>query len=86
MDKDEIKVKGEELVKKVKEIIHEGNIRRIIIKNDAGETYLEIPLTVGLVGAVLIPIWAALGALAAKAANFTIELEKKEESKSAESE
>ena len=77
----DIKVKGEELLKKIKEIIAEGNARRIIIKNEEGKTYLEIPLTIGLVGAVLIPVWAAIGALAAVASNLTITIIKKEDSK-----
>jgi len=82
MDKkkmDEFKVKGEELLSKVKEIIHEGNIRKIIIKNDSGKTYLEIPVTIGVVGLVLAPVWAAIGALAALASQFTIQVIKKEE-------
>lgn len=81
MDKkkvDEFKVKGEELLSKVKEIIHEGNIRKIIIKNDNGKTYLEIPVTIGVVGLVLAPVWAAIGALAALASHFTIQVIKKE--------
>jgi hypothetical protein len=78
-NKTEFEVKGEELLKKVKELIHEGNIRRLIIKNDKGVTFIEIPLTVGVVGAVLLPIFAAVGAIAALAANFTIEVVKKEE-------
>ena len=77
--KNEFKVKGELLLKKVKELIHQGNIRRVIIKNDEGKTYLEIPVTVGLVGALLIPVWAAIGALAAVASNFTIEIIKKKD-------
>jgi hypothetical protein len=75
---EEVKVKGEDLLKKVKELIHEGNIRRIIIKNDSGETYIEIPLTLGVVGMVVAPILAAVGAIAALASNFTIEIVKKE--------
>ena len=75
---EEMKVKGEDLLKKVKELIHEGNIRRIIIKNDEGETYIEIPLTLGVVGMVLAPVLAAVGAIAALASNFTIEIQKKE--------
>ncbi|MBN2553478.1 MAG: DUF4342 domain-containing protein [Spirochaetales bacterium] len=75
---EEIKVKGEDLLKKVKELIHEGNIRRIIIKNESGETYIEIPLTLGVVGMVVAPILAAVGAIAALAANFTIAVVKKE--------
>ena len=76
--KSEFKVKGEELLKKVKEIIHEGNVRRIIIKDESGKTYLEIPVTVGVVGALLVPVWAAIGALAAVASNFKIEIINKE--------
>lgn len=75
---EEMKVKGEDLLKKVKELIHEGNIRRIIIKNENGETYIEIPLTLGVVGMVVAPILAAVGAIAALASNFTIEIVKKE--------
>jgi hypothetical protein len=77
--KSEFQVTGEELLEKIKELIHEGNVRKIIIKNDKGETYLEIPVTVGLIGAILAPVFAAIGALAALAANFTIEVERKEE-------
>ena len=73
----EFKVKAEELLAKIKELIHEGNVRRIIIKNEQGVTYLEIPVTVGLIGALVAPIFAAIGALAALAANFTIEVERK---------
>jgi hypothetical protein len=78
-NKTEFKVTGEELLKKVKELIHEGNLRRLIIKNEKGVTFLEIPVTVGVIGAVLLPILAAVGAIAALAANFTIEVIKKEE-------
>ena len=77
-----LKVKGEDLLKKVKEVLHAGNVRKIIIKNDEGKTYLEIPITVGVVGVLLAPAWAAIGALAAVASNFTIEIvniEKKED-------
>jgi hypothetical protein len=75
---EEMKVTGEDLLKKVKELIHEGNIRRIIIKKETGETYIEIPLTLGVVGVVLLPVLAAVGAIAASASNFTIEIQKKE--------
>jgi len=77
--KTEFKVKAEELLAKIKELIHEGNVRRIIIKNEQGITYLEIPVTVGLIGALVAPIFAAIGALAALAANFTIEVERRQE-------
>jgi hypothetical protein len=73
---EEFRVDGESLLAKIKEIIHEGNVRRIIIKDDKGNTYIEIPLSVGVVGIVLIPVWAAIGAIAALAANFTIGVEK----------
>ena len=77
----EFKVRGEELIKKVKDLIHEGNIRRIIIKDEQGKPYVEIPLTLGVVGVVLAPVWAAIGALAAMASNFKIEVVKREEPK-----
>ena len=76
---EEFKVNGEALISKIKEIIHEGNIRRIIIKNSEGETLIEIPLTFGVIGTLLLPVWAAIGAIAALAANFTIVVEKIEE-------
>ena len=75
---EEMKVKGEDLLGKVKELIHEGNIRRIIIKKENGEPYIEIPLTIGVVGTVIAPVLAAVGAIAALASNFTIEVVKKE--------
>ena len=75
---EEVKVKGEDLLKKVKELIREGNIRRIVIKNENGEPYVEIPLTLGVVGMVFAPVLAAVGAIAALASNFTIEVQKKE--------
>lgn len=77
--KSEFHVTGEELLSKIKELIHEGNVRKVIIKNDKGETYLEIPVTIGLIGALVAPVFAAIGALAALAANFTIVVERKED-------
>jgi hypothetical protein len=73
---EEFRVDGDVLVSKIKEIIHQGNVRRIIIKNESGETLIEIPLTLGVVGAVLLPVWAAIGALAALAARFSIVVER----------
>lgn len=67
-------VTGDELLKKIKEIIHEGNVNRIIIKNEEGKTYLEIPVTIGVIGTVVAPVFAAIGALAALAARFKIEV------------
>ncbi len=75
---EEIKVTGDVLVAKLKELVHEGNIRRIIIKNEAGKTLIEVPLTLGVIGAVLAPVWAAIGAIAALAANLTLVVEKTE--------
>jgi hypothetical protein len=75
---EEFRVDGEQLLAKVKEIIHEGNVRRIIIKNEKGEVLVELPLTVGVVGALLIPVGAAVGAIAALAARLTIVVEKVE--------
>jgi hypothetical protein len=77
---EEFRVAGEQMLAKVQELVHEGNIRRLIIKNEEGRTLIEIPLTMGVVGAVLLPVWAAIGAIAALAANYTIVVEKVEES------
>ncbi len=75
--KEEFKVSGEDIVEKIKEIIKEGNARRIIIKNEDGESVAEFPLTIGAVGALLLPILAAVGAIAALLTNCTIIVEKK---------
>ncbi len=78
---EEFKISGNELVEKVKELIHEGNIRRIIIKTQEGNTLIEIPLTVGVVGGVvsaaLFPVVAALGVIGALVAHLTLVIEKK---------
>ncbi len=75
---EEFKVTGDAVISKIKELLHEGNVRRITIKNEQGQTLIEIPLTLGVVGAVLLPVWAAIGAIAALAANLTIIVEKVE--------
>jgi uncharacterized membrane protein len=79
---EEFKISGDFLASKVKELIHQGNIRRIIIKNEDGKVLLEIPLTIGVVGAAisttLFPVVAAVGALGAVVANLTIVIEKSE--------
>ncbi len=75
--KDEFKVSGEMLLTRIKELVHEGNVRRIVIKNDAGHVLAEFPLTAGVVGAILVPVWAAIGAIAALVADLTIEVERK---------
>jgi repressor of nif and glnA expression len=77
MSTEEFRVNGEELLSRVKAIIHEGNIRRIIIKNEEGETVIEIPLTIGAIGVVLAPALAAVGAIAALLTKCTIVVEKR---------
>ena len=74
--KEEIKVSGDQLVQTVKKLAHEANIRRLVIKNEEGKSLLEIPLSFGAVGAILLPTIAALGALAALVTNCTIEIHK----------
>ena len=76
---DEYQVTGDKLLTKVKELVHEGNIRRIIIKNEEGKRLIEIPLTLGVVGIALLPVWAAIGAIAALVTDCTIVVEKVEE-------
>lgn len=75
--KEEFKVSGEELLAKIKALIKQGNIRRIIIKNEKGKTLVEIPLTIAAVGALLVPTLAAVGAIAALVTNCTIVVEKR---------
>lgn len=74
---EQIKVTGEELVENVERLIHEGNVRRIVIKQDE-QTVVEFPLFVGVIGVVLAPILAAVGALAAVMTDCTIEVERTE--------
>ena len=76
---EEYQVSGDELVAKVKELVHEGNIRRVTIRNEEGKDLIEIPLTWGVVGALLLPVWAAIGAIAALVTDCTIVVEKVEE-------
>jgi hypothetical protein len=73
------KVSGDEIMAKVKEIIKEGNARRIIIKNEKDEIIMEFPLTIGAIGVVLAPIFAAVGTLTALATHCTIIVEKRSE-------
>ena len=77
-DKKEVfRVKGEELLTKVKQLIHEGNIRKIIIMDRNKQTIMEFPLTFGVVGAVVAPILAAVGAVAALVTECTITVERR---------
>jgi hypothetical protein len=75
---EEVKVAGEGLVAKIKELVHEGNVRRITIKNEKDEVVVEFPLTLGVVGALLVPTLAAIGAVAALVTNCTIIVERQE--------
>jgi len=76
--KEEFTLTGDVVITKIKEIVRAGNVRRITIKNEEGKTLIEIPLTVGVVGAILLPAWAAIGAIAALAARLIIVVEKVE--------
>lgn len=82
--KEEFSVSGGEIIDKIKDLLHEGNIRRITIKNEEGKALIEIPLTLGIVGAALAPALAAVGAIAALVTKMTIVVEKVEEEKSKE--
>ena len=78
-NQESFKVSGDELLSKIKEIIKEGNARRVIIKNEKEETIIEFPLTIGAIGVVLAPVFAAVGAIAALVTDCTIVVEKKTE-------
>ena len=76
---EEFAISGEKLVSTVKQLVHQGNIRRITIKNKEGRSLIEIPLSIGVVGALLLPTLAAVGAIAALVTECTIVVEKIEE-------
>jgi hypothetical protein len=80
-NRESFKVSGDEILSKVKEIIKEGNARKIIIKNDKDETIIEFPVTIGAIGAVLAPVFAAVGVIAALVTDCTIIVEKRETQK-----
>jgi hypothetical protein len=71
-------VRGDKIVAKLKELFHEGNVRHVVIKNEDGRTLIELPVTIGVAGALLAPVWAAVGALAALVARCSIEVERLE--------
>jgi hypothetical protein len=75
LDKDNV----DKVVAKIEKLVHEGNVRRVVVKDASGITVIEAPLTVGLVGVALVPVWAAIGAIAALAADFTLQVERREE-------
>ncbi len=84
--KESFSVEGEALLKKIKELIAEGNIRKITITDKAGKEIMTFPLTIGVVGALLLPMLAAVGALAALIGECTITVEREEETKKEEHE
>ena len=67
----------DKIIAKIEDLIHEGNVRRILIKDARGGTVNEAPLTFGIVGVALLPVWAAIAAIAAIAADFTLQVERK---------
>ncbi|HEV8534740.1 MAG TPA: DUF4342 domain-containing protein [Candidatus Limnocylindria bacterium] len=67
------------VIEKIKNMIREGNVRRLIVKNPQGVTIIEVPLTVGVVGALLVPVWAAIAAIAAIVTDATVVIEKRED-------
>ena len=76
---EEIKVSGQQLVETVKKLVHEANVRHLIIKNEKGEKLIEVPVSVAGVGALLLPVLAAIGAIAALVTNCTIVVVKERE-------
>jgi hypothetical protein len=68
---------GDQLLSRAKELLHEGNVRRLIVKNEQGHTIIEVPLTMGVVGALLAPTVAAIGAIAAVAGHYTLVVERR---------
>jgi uncharacterized membrane protein YvbJ len=73
---EEFKVSADDLVKTVKQLLHEGNVRRIIVKDEKGKTLLDLPVTIGVVGTIIAPWLAALGVIGALATNCTIVVER----------
>ena len=73
---EEFQTSGEKVVETLRNLVREGNVRRIILKNEEGRTLIEIPLTLGVIGTALLPVWAGVGAIAALVANLTIAVEK----------
>ena len=76
---EEYEVRGEDRLSRIKELVREGTIRRITIRSEQGNTLIEIPLAIGVVGAMLLPVWASVGALAALVTNCTIAVERRED-------
>ena len=81
---EEVEVLGRDLVEKIRALIHEGNVQRIIIKDEHGHTFIEIPVTFAAIGAIAAPVLAAVGAISAIVAKFTIVVERVEPNTSAD--
>ncbi len=77
--KESFNINGEELLKKIKALIEEGNVRKITIQDKSGKEIMSFPLTIGVVGAVLLPVFAAVGALAALIGECTISVEREKD-------
>ena len=77
--REEFSVSSDDLVKRVKQLLHEGNVRRIIVKDEEGKTMMEIPVTLGVIGVLIAPWLAALGAIAALATKCTIVVERRQD-------
>lgn len=73
---EEIKVSADKLKERLKELIHEGNVRRVVLKNPSGRVLLDMPLNAGVVGAALLPFWAAVAAVAVLATEYTVHVER----------
>ncbi|HZP97550.1 MAG TPA: DUF4342 domain-containing protein [Candidatus Limnocylindria bacterium] len=67
------------MIARIEQLIHEGSVRRVLVKDAKGTTIIEVPLAVGLVGVALVPVWAAIAAIAALAADFTLQVERRPE-------
>jgi hypothetical protein len=74
--REKYKVAGDRVVSTIKELIRQGNVRHVVIKNDEGSTLIEFPVSIGVAGAILLPVWAAVGAIAAVVTQCTIEIER----------
>jgi hypothetical protein len=73
---EQFRVHGKDLADKISELIHEGNVRRILIKDESGHTFMEIPLTVAAIGVIAAPLLAAIGAIATMVAKFDVVVER----------
>lgn len=76
--REKYKVAGDRVIATIKKLIHEGNVRHVVIKNEEGRTLIEFPVSIGVAGAVLLPVWAAVGAIAAVVTQCTIEIERED--------